>query len=194
MNGTLKSKLESVELSLSEVTKARDELQETQTQSRKEIERLEVEVGVLREARRHHESETTSKLNNQLETLSATLSEASHELEEKNKVISQLQETLSSKSHENDTMKENLQSLEMERTELKNENARVELNVRQEMMRANMVAKEQNKATLEQERHQMGREKMVVEQALEKVKGELDTTKKSLVSFDAVLLIPNSVC
>lgn len=181
MNGTLHSKLESVELSLSEVSKARDKLQNEQQQSRKQIEDLEMEVGALREVRHQHESETTTKLNHELENLSSKFTKATQELEEKNKVIFELQEGLSSKSHENRTMNEKLQVLEMERTDLKKENSRVELNVRQEMMRANIAAKEQNKAALEQERYKMKRERALVEQTLEKMKGELESTKKSLV-------------
>lgn len=71
--------------------------------------------------------------------------------------------------------------LEAEKSELHDKIQFIESKVREELNRASVIARDQNKAKFEQQIHKLVREKMDIEKDAERMKEQLERAKKSLV-------------
>jgi predicted nucleic acid-binding Zn-ribbon protein len=80
-------------------------------------------------------------------------------------------------------------ALELEKTKSQENARQIEYKVREELNRANLTSKDQNRAWFEQELHKLNREKLAVEKSEERLKEQLDIAKRSSVCSSSILFL-----
>ncbi|PGH13095.1 hypothetical protein AJ80_06467 [Polytolypa hystricis UAMH7299] len=145
---------------------------------------LEAEVLALHaeksDTAQFQESEVTSELQTQLEATTAALTEATNKMKSKDEEMQEAERNLEEKTHQLEVAENRLIALQVENSEAQEKVSRIEQKIREEMTRASLRSKEQNKAWFEQEQHRLRREKVTAEKMVEKMKEQLGTMKFSL--------------
>jgi hypothetical protein len=186
LNGRLQEKLSATEVALCRACADCNNLKSQEAILQEQITSLEADVALFQKHnldadRVHDSSNHTPELQVQLGTTPVVLTEESEKLKAREIEIRDTQHTLNETKLNLERANIQIVSLEAEKIALQ-ENAReIERKVREELVRASLTSKDQNRAWFEQELHKLKREKLIAEQDVEKIKEQLESTKYSLV-------------
>ncbi|OAT00703.1 hypothetical protein, variant 1 [Blastomyces dermatitidis ER-3] len=184
LHGNLQEKLNAADKSLHMVSADRDRLKSQEASLQRRIRDLEIEISSLQknkiEDAQFRDADMSSELQIQLEATSASLTEVSNELKEKQSEISDLELKLTDTIERLAAAESEIAGLTSERLKIRDEAQKTEHRVREELTRANLAAKDQHRAWFEQERHKLKREKILAEKSAQKVAEELNSVKISL--------------
>jgi chromosome segregation ATPase len=123
-----------------------------------------------------------SELRLQLEATSTVLVESEEKMKGKESEIEHLNRTLLETSNDYQQVELRCKDLADENSNLRNEVKHVDLRVREELSRASLISREQNRAQFEQQLHKINREKATLEKYVEELKGQVEALNDSLVS------------
>lgn len=122
------------------------------------------------------------ELQHQLEEASARLTAAEESLKAKDIENESITRSLSEATAQNQVAESRAIQLESEVAGLRDSIEDVERNVREELNRASVVARDQTKAKYEQQLHKVMKEKMDIENETEEMREQLANARQSLVS------------
>ncbi|KLJ09944.1 hypothetical protein EMPG_14640 [Blastomyces silverae] len=184
LHGNLQEKLNAAEKSLHMVSADRDRLEFQEASLQRHIRDLEIEISSLQknkiEDTQFRNAHMSSELQIQLEATSASLTEVTNELKEKQSEISDLEFKLMETIERLGAAESEIAGLTSEKLTIRDEARKTEHRVREELTRANLAAKDQHRAWFEQERHKLKREKILAEKNAQKATEELNSVKISL--------------
>ncbi|OJD25716.1 hypothetical protein ACJ73_02917 [Blastomyces percursus] len=183
-HGNLKEKLNAADESLQMVSADRDRLKSQEASLQRHIRDLEIEISSLEKNKigdtQFRDADMSSELQIQLEATSASLTEVTNELKEKQSEIDDLELKLTETIERLGAAESEIAGLTSEKLKIRDEAQKTEHRVREELTRANLAAKDQHRARFEQEQHKLKREKILAEKNAQVVAEELNSVKISL--------------
>lgn len=192
LNGRLEEKLKTAEEALARATTDCSRYMATEKNLQKTVSDLEADLTTARQQlrkspadslRAKEEHERVIQLQNQLEETSITLGEAREMLKSKENEICELQQSLSdTKISLEDTM-HRMKGVENENAGLQEQIRTVEHRVREELSRASLTSRDQNRAWFEQQIHKLKQEKAVADNSATRFQEQLAIALESLVSW-----------
>ncbi|PGH15003.1 hypothetical protein AJ79_02683 [Helicocarpus griseus UAMH5409] len=184
LNGSLQEKLKTTETSLADVAADRDKLKSQEAALQRHIGDLEIEISTLQkdetEITQFKEAEMSSELQIQLEATSAALTQVTDGIRTKEIEMQEIQLKLAETTQKLMDAERRVEELENEKLSIQDKAQRTEQRVREELTRANLAAKDQNRAWFEQERHKLKREKLLADTGAQKTAEQLAATKRLL--------------
>lgn len=191
LNGRLEERLRTAEQALAQATTDCSRYMATEKDLQKKISDMEADLATARQQsmnspantlRAKEEHERVIQLQNQLEGTSATLAEEREMLSSKENEICELRQSLSdTKFSLEDTMRR-MTGMENEKVELQEQIRIVEHRVREELSRASLTSRDQNRAWYEQQIHKLKQEKLVAENSATGFQEQLAIAQVTLVS------------
>lgn len=124
-----------------------------------------------------------SALQCQLQEKSAELKLAQERLKIAEAEVETVKTSMSESAAETQRTESQVSRLRAENSELQEKLQSVELKIREELNRASVISRDQNKARFEQQLHELLREKADLKRDTEKLKEQLEKTKKSHVRY-----------
>lgn len=188
--GRLEENLKTAESTISSLTKIVEDLKLQETNLKQRVTELEADISEARKLQdvsagnnTSHEDSEEPELRIQLEATSAALAEAEERLRIKESEIERVNQSLLEAKNMVQETERHVEEVELEKNALAEEIRGVELKVREELSRASLISRDQNRAQFEQQLHRIKREKAIVERDSAKVKEQLDALQASLVRF-----------
>lgn len=191
LNGRLEEKLKRVEETLARATTDCSRYMATEKHLEQRVSDLEAELTTAREQlmkppvdslQFKEEHERASQLQTQLDETSVTLAEAKEALRSKENDICELQQSLCGTKVSLEDAMCRTSELETEKVELQEQIRNVEYKVREELSRASLASRDQNRAWFEQQIHKLKHEKVTAENSAARLQEQLAIAQQSLVS------------
>ncbi|KAK2761645.1 hypothetical protein FQN54_001473 [Arachnomyces sp. PD_36] len=189
LNGRLEEKFRTVEEKLAYAKTENNRYVSIEKSLQQRISDLEAELQTAQQqlsshsidtARYEEEQDRVSQLQAQLEETLAGLAEERETVKSKENKVFDLQCSLvKAKASLEDTM-HRMAGVEKENLELQEQIRRVEYRVREELSRATLMSRDQNRACYEQQVHRLKQEKVVAESSAARLQEQLSTAKASL--------------
>lgn len=191
LNGRLEEKLKTVEETLERTTTERNKYMSVEKHLQKRISDLEVELTSARQqpvnppidsTQYKEEQDRVSQLQTQLEEAATIIAEEREKSKSKENEICELHHSLGETKASLEDSKHRMAQAEMENAELQEQTRRVEYRVREELSRASLTSRDQNRAWFEQQVHKLKQEKLTAENSAARAQEQLAIAKESLVS------------
>ncbi|KAL2002924.1 hypothetical protein VTN02DRAFT_5521 [Thermoascus thermophilus] len=190
-HGRLEENLKTAESTISSLTKSVEDLKLQETDLRKRITDLEADLSEAQKLQdlsagnnTSQEDSEAAELRIQLEATSAALAEAEERLRIKESEIERVNQSLLEAKNMVQEAERHVEDVESEKNAMAEEIRGVELKVREELSRASLISRDQNRAQFEQQLHKIRREKAMVERDSAKMKEHLDALQASLIQVE----------
>ncbi|KAL2012336.1 hypothetical protein VTN00DRAFT_5054 [Thermoascus crustaceus] len=188
-HGRLEENLKTAESTIASLTTTVEDLKLQETNLKQRVTELEADLSEAQKRQEvstgintSHKDSEAPELRIQLEATSAALKEAEERLRIKDSEIECVNQSLLEAKNMVQETERHVEEIASEKNALAEEIRGVELKVREELSRASLISRDQNRAQFEQQLHKIKREKAIVEKESAKMKEQLDALQASLLA------------
>jgi chromosome segregation ATPase len=191
LNGRLEEKLKAVEETLVRATRDCERSMSVEKDLREKISDLEADLEAARQPlvnpptssmQAKEEQDRLSRLQIQLQETSTALLEEKEKVKSKESEVCDLRRDLSEIERSLEDTTHRMKAMEIENAELHDQVRHVEYKVREELSRASLTSRDQNRAWFEQQVHKLKQEKVAAENSAVRFQEQLAIMQESLVS------------